>query len=1088
MKKDHEKYYSELLYSLLPEIYRTKDRDKKELENFLKIIGEQTAVLRQNMDELWYDFFIETCHDWVVPYIGDLGGTNLVFNEAAHNRVDVKKTIFWRRRKGTLYGLEDLAQGITGWGVKAIEFFEMLNWSQNMNHVRLDKSCTPDLKNVYQLEKLNTALDTLPHTVDIRSPSQQHGRYNIKNFGCFLFTKQVYRIDQATPEMVSSGKYTFSPIGKDAPLFNSKTEDMIKPIDFQKDPYNYFDDEIAILCDGVLIASPKPPKPAPVQSKVECTIGELNEEIGMRMMDWADQREEFRIEAINFTGAIDDEYKVWGTLLTLPNQKCLFSWGELENKLITGEEKYILVRFLKAKLELEWLDPITVIIKKIDNGVTIFVKGPFVWPPFPQNSISIKLNAAKTKANLTIFTDKRTYEFLVELEKGELKVYDKDYWKDWTGTANGTFMVRISLDQGRGALFPQSILALRGKDEITVNVKYAKESVYSNALYVYLPEVFLNKGDELYLFVDDLGATYFAHDGSIGTGEPNIPPSDAFSSKPARESEGQVYPSRSLSNSMKPLKFDSINIEAGLVLHDKKRFTNKRFTVACCGVKFDPAPSEPLTLGILDIDGTVAKYAHKSALAGGGLALRINPIGNIAQRFPQCEIVLKDSRGRGTLIYLPEVYFNSDAEEIYLYPADDGSTYYTNHFAEHKGKPILKPDRSGAFSITFLARKSAGQVLPIPDTYPLQQRKIEYRDLCGWEDKKFKEPPFGTVTIDPIRGRFCFPKGDTLENITVKYNHAFTHDVGAWPIDRRFVSVMPEPTIKVRRSDKSSDGFFSSLSEAIEKSSEKGVIQIEDSLTYDEIYLRINKSLTIQAANFQRPTVLVNNIDVEEGAGEIKLDGIFFTSGIKLKESIAKLVISSCTFNPEKTGLEVPESVSIGSIEISNSIIGKIACKNADNIKITDSIVHNESGAAIYGSWIDEHSNAVLTVEQSTILGDCRVKELYSSDSIHLGIIDVINTQDGCIRYCRYQKEGSRLPAVFYSTEDIPLFNSRLFWRYDYCELAANCSENVKTKSEKGSEIGAFSGAQNPIREKNLRIKLQEYMPTGLRPVVIYEL
>jgi hypothetical protein len=107
-------------------------------------------------------------------------------------------------------------------------------------------------------------------------------------------------------------------------------------------------------------------------------------------------------------------------------KKYLFSWDEVaDTEKVPGKEKYKLIYYLRDKLGLDWLDPVVVIIRKIDNGNTIKVKGRFVWPPSPQNYILIKFNDTKTKANLTISTDKRTDEFVVKLENSKLNIYNK---------------------------------------------------------------------------------------------------------------------------------------------------------------------------------------------------------------------------------------------------------------------------------------------------------------------------------------------------------------------------------------------------------------------------------------------------------------------------------------------------------------------------------------------------------------------------------------------------------------------------------------------------------------------------------------
>ncbi len=63
------------LYDLLPVIYRQKDAEKGyPLRALLQVIAEQVNLVEGDIDQLYENWFIETCQDWVVPYIGDLVG------------------------------------------------------------------------------------------------------------------------------------------------------------------------------------------------------------------------------------------------------------------------------------------------------------------------------------------------------------------------------------------------------------------------------------------------------------------------------------------------------------------------------------------------------------------------------------------------------------------------------------------------------------------------------------------------------------------------------------------------------------------------------------------------------------------------------------------------------------------------------------------------------------------------------------------------------------------------------------------------------------------------------------------------------
>lgn len=105
---DHyEASYADKLGNLIPAVYRAEDTDqfdaKGPLRELVNRIGVRAAILRRGIDRLWEDQSIETCDDWVIPYIADLLATNLVNSLDSHGqRIDVAKTIYFRRRKGTL--------------------------------------------------------------------------------------------------------------------------------------------------------------------------------------------------------------------------------------------------------------------------------------------------------------------------------------------------------------------------------------------------------------------------------------------------------------------------------------------------------------------------------------------------------------------------------------------------------------------------------------------------------------------------------------------------------------------------------------------------------------------------------------------------------------------------------------------------------------------------------------------------------------------------------------------------------------------------------------------------------------------------
>jgi hypothetical protein len=239
-----EGYTKKRLYDLIPAVYRQRDAKLvKPLEDLIGIIAEHTAALEKDIGGLNDNWFIQTCQEWATWYIADLVGaksltaskvSSLSTTEEVSQRAYVANTIAYRRRKGTILMLEELAADITGWGAKAVEFFKLLGTTQNVNHIRLAQYETPDLRNTSKLELLNTPFDTIAHTVEVRRIRSNRGLYNIPNVGIFLWRLQAFLSsntpaspfhDPAAVDKSSTRTFRFNQLGYDAPIFNSLDDD-----------------------------------------------------------------------------------------------------------------------------------------------------------------------------------------------------------------------------------------------------------------------------------------------------------------------------------------------------------------------------------------------------------------------------------------------------------------------------------------------------------------------------------------------------------------------------------------------------------------------------------------------------------------------------------------------------------------------------------------------------------------------------------------------------------------------------------------------------------------------------------------------
>lgn len=251
-------WYANRLWNLLPAIYRTMDAGPTPgapgpLQELCNRIGAQAAVVRRSIDRMDENQSIETCDDWVIPYIGDLVATRLVSClDAAAQRIDVAKTIYYRRRAGTVGVLEELAADIASRDARLVEFFRRLGRTRHQfdpplsyqienlisgpvgftdNSLEIMEglfgaySNTPaggfaDLRNAYAASNAGSAFDEYAYTADLRAGGQTLGHFNIHNLGVFIWWQQAFPISAATPVRNKTGTcFTFDPTGRDIPLF-----------------------------------------------------------------------------------------------------------------------------------------------------------------------------------------------------------------------------------------------------------------------------------------------------------------------------------------------------------------------------------------------------------------------------------------------------------------------------------------------------------------------------------------------------------------------------------------------------------------------------------------------------------------------------------------------------------------------------------------------------------------------------------------------------------------------------------------------------------------------------------------------------
>ena len=200
------------LYELLPAVYRLRDEEVgAPLRHLLRIVGEQVDVVEEDIARLYANCFVDTCDPWAVSYIGDLVGYRPVYEPSESTaasksserfrvpRREVARTVHNRRRKGTLPLLELLADQVSGWPARAVEFYKLLAFTQSLEHPRPERGRTVNIRDNAALGRLGGPFDELSHTIDVRHIGSGHsrGRYNIPNVGLFVWRHRPYPVTEA---------------------------------------------------------------------------------------------------------------------------------------------------------------------------------------------------------------------------------------------------------------------------------------------------------------------------------------------------------------------------------------------------------------------------------------------------------------------------------------------------------------------------------------------------------------------------------------------------------------------------------------------------------------------------------------------------------------------------------------------------------------------------------------------------------------------------------------------------------------------------------------------------------------------------
>jgi hypothetical protein len=192
------------------------------------------------------------------------------------------------------------------------------------------------------------------------------------------------------------------------------------------------------------------------------------------------------------------------------------------------------------------------------------------------------------------------------------------------------------------------------------------------------------------------------------------------------------------------------------------------------------------------------------------------------------------------------------------------------------------------------------------------------------------------------------------------------------------------------------------------------------------------------------------------------------------------------------------------AIEASTCILGGLRTEEGITVTIADSILDaaNQSNIA-YSASDGISGGGALTLTGCTVIGKVHATLLaLVSDSIFCAALSTPDTwpfplwsdrkQQGCIRFS-FLPAAAATPKTFECLPKAagaptpPLFQSLRYGDPAYCKLFPSTDDDVRRGAEDGGEMGAFHFVFAPLRETDLRLRLQEYIPVGLEFGLFYE-
>lgn len=407
------------------------------------------------------------------------------------------------------------------------------------------------------------------------------------------------------------------------------------------------------------------------------------------------------------------------------------------------------------------------------------------------------------------------------------------------------------------------------------------------------------------------------------------------------------------------------------------------------------------------------------------------------------------------------------------------------------------------------------------------------------------DPELGRIAVpDP-------QPGSAIPSVRVSYYLGFNGDLGGGEYARADTFIVDDPAWIFPFPDTAGAPRYTDLpgavSYAISMLAENGqaAVEITRSETYPstgtKLALNVNlpagATLELRAAQGARPTLLLTGEISVCGATEstFAVNGLLVAASagmvpanptpaalVRVPEQrpdgtanqLQKLLITHSSLvpgwsvdpkgNPQQGAAPTLQVEPGGtSVAIANSILGAVRSTQLVTVMASASILDATDRTNVAYSALDNAgAGGSLSLDGCTVVGKVHATILeLVSNSIFWGALQRGDTwttalsadrkQEGCVRFS-FLPIDARVPRHFECVEQTlagpqPIFFSTRYGHPAYLKLLASTPDLIRRGADDGGEMGAFHFVLAPMRESDLEIRLQEFLPVGLEFGLIYQ-